>query len=216
MTSATTAATAPAEAKATKKATEYRLVEMTDGRKVEFPGKRKMLKFSGKDDATGQLYVRLDFDTGDTRTFEIPQVDIEKYACHGAEQKYGDETAGLDNVDDMLEAVDALGQRLTVEHAWNQVREPGESFSGAGDVIKGMCQVTGKAIDDIKKYIEAKLAEANKDVKEGEKAVLSRQGLYKAIRASAKFGPAIAAIEAKRASKIPDLDFSDVEETPAT
>lgn len=195
--------TSAVETKAKK--TEYTSVAMTDGRIVEFAGKRKMLKSSGKG-PDGNLYVRLDFVNGETRTYLIPSEDIEKYACHGAEQKYGDETAGESDVDDMIACVDALATRLQ-NHEWTVKREAGDGFSGAGVVIKAMCKVTGKSVDEIRAYLEKKLAEVNAG---HEKAVLTRQGLYKSIRASDKFGPTIAELEAAKASKAPQVSFEDM------
>lgn len=187
-----------------KAATPMQTVTMTDGRIVEFAGKRKMLKSSGKT-PDGGLAIRLDFVNGETRTYPIQSDFVEKFACHGAEQKYGDETAGLESVDDMVAAIDSLAERLATGE-WNVKREAGDSFSGAGVVVKAMCKVTGKSVEEIKAYLEAKLAAAN--AVEGQK--LSRQALYKAIRASDKFGPTIAAMEAEVASKGPDVTFGDI------
>jgi hypothetical protein len=50
----------------TKEKTPVQTVKMTDGRTVDFPGKRKMQKESYEGD-NGQVSVRLDFVNGGTR-----------------------------------------------------------------------------------------------------------------------------------------------------
>ena len=84
---------------------EYNLVKMDDGREVEFAGKRRMLKESiiGED---GTVSVRLDFVNGESRTFVLPDSLLARFAGHGAEQKLGDEVAGLADVEDAVMAVD--------------------------------------------------------------------------------------------------------------
>ena len=82
-----------------KKKTEVTVVEMEDGTKVEFPGKRKMNKSHVIDEESGKVSIRLDFRNGMFRTIDLPQSLILKFAAHGAEQKYGDELAGLKGTD---------------------------------------------------------------------------------------------------------------------
>ena len=86
-------------------------VTMLDGRIVDFPGKRKLQK-SYTIDEDGTVVVKLDFINGETRIFTIPPELLHRFAAHGAEQKLGDAIAGLDNIDDGVEAVDALMDRL--------------------------------------------------------------------------------------------------------
>src|SRR5438105_11593993 len=118
--STTEAATAKST-KAKPKA-EVEKVKMSDGREVEFAGKRKMLKEAIY--ADGQwIGTRFDFRNGETRTFDAPAQDIKtpdegiflfhKLAGHGSEQKIGDETAGAESIGDMIDAVDAVIDRLS-------------------------------------------------------------------------------------------------------
>ena len=72
--------------------TAIETVTMTDGRIVDFPGKRKLLKTS-EVTAEGSVQVRLDFRNGQTRLFTVPGNLLTKFAAHGAEQKLGDEIA---------------------------------------------------------------------------------------------------------------------------
>ena len=77
----------------TKTETQVETVTMTDGRVVDFAGKRKLLKESSVS-ADGKVQVRLDFRNGETRLFTLPDSLLTKFAAHGAEQKLGDEIAG--------------------------------------------------------------------------------------------------------------------------
>ena len=69
----------------TKTPTVIETVTMTDGRVVDFPGKRRFAKESFQT-ADGVISVRMDFRNGATRTFILPTVLMPKFAAHGAEQ----------------------------------------------------------------------------------------------------------------------------------
>lgn len=186
--------------KTAKKEPEVELVSMEDGRKVEFVGKRKMNKESGQLES-GALSIRIDFRNGKTRTYPLNPALINTFALHGAEQKYGDEAAGLEELDDAVEAIDALHERLT-KGEWTQAREA-SGFAGASIVIRAMCEQTGKTAEAIKAFVEAKLAasEAEAQASGGEKKALTRQALYTALRNSEKLKPIVARLEAERAAK---------------
>lgn len=186
----------------TKKEPVVTTVTMTDGRVVEFNGKRRMLKKSGKGD-DGKLYTRIDFVNGETRTFELVPALFEKAALHGFEQKLGDEVAGETNIDDMVSAIDSLGARLvaaTDSTAWNMPREPGDSFSGSHIIVKAICNISGKTKDEVIAWIDKKLATPAKNDK-GEEVKVTRQALYKALRGSKQYGPEIAKLESEKTSK---------------
>src|SRR5688572_30727301 len=74
---AAVAASASAEAKP-KKEREAEQVLMTDGRTVEFVGKRKMLKETIIEGS--RVSIRLDFRNGETRLWAIPDVLLLKAA----------------------------------------------------------------------------------------------------------------------------------------
>jgi hypothetical protein len=86
------------------------VVKMTDGREVEFVGKRKLLKETIIDGSRRQRPPGLP--QRQTRTFVIPDTLLLKSAGHGMEQKLGDETAGEEDVEDMVASVDDLIGRL--------------------------------------------------------------------------------------------------------
>jgi len=73
-----------AEVETKKSATEYTEVTLTDGRKVSFPGKRKVAKETLIDESkivvedglltlsAGAVSIRMDFRNGETRTIALP------------------------------------------------------------------------------------------------------------------------------------------------
>ena len=172
-------------------AKEVTLVEMEDGRKVEFAGKRQMLKETSTEH--GKASVRFDFRNGKTRTYHVPHDDLLRHAAHGASQKIGDETSGVKDVDDMVVAVDEMISRLS-KGEWKAQRvSTGNSFAGASVVIQAIMEVTGKSAEDVKKYLEGKLAS---------NPTLTRPALYASFRVpTSKTGVVITRIEAEKAAK---------------
>lgn len=134
----------------TKAATEYTSVTMDDGRVVEFPGKRKMQRDSEIVD--GRVYVRFDFRNGETRRYELPQAMLLQFAAHGGIQRYGDATAGLENIDDAVLAVDSLAEQFE-KGQWAAQREA-SSFAGASILQRALVEVSGKTPAEIKAFLE--------------------------------------------------------------
>lgn len=127
-------------------------VQMEDGRKVDFVGKRKMLKDPIVDgDRVG---VRLDFRNGSVREFIIPHQLRDQFAAHGAAQKLGDETAGEDDIDDMILAVDDLIDRLS-KGEWKIAREGG-GMAGTSVLLKALVEHTNKPVEDLKAWLKGK------------------------------------------------------------
>lgn len=186
-------------AKTTKPAPQVNSVTMTDGRVVDFVGKRKLLKTI--DTSGGEASVRFDFVNGETRTFVVPQSLLIQFAAHGASQKIGDETAGEDDVDDAILAVDNIVERLS-RGEWGRERAAGDGFSGASVVIKALCQVTGKSVADVKAFLEKKLAAT---------PGLTRNKLYASFRnPTTEVGQRIAALEAEKNAKAAGVDSADL------
>lgn len=169
-----------------KPAPELNIVDMLDangqptGRLVEFSGKRKMLKESGVD-AKG-IYVRLDFVNGQSRQFYLPEALLEKFAAHGAEQKLGDEMAGVDDIDDCVMAIDDLIDRL-YEGNWAAKREA-NAMAGASILAKAMVQQSGKDLAVVRAFLGT-LSHAQKV----------------ALRANKTIAPIVAELEALKSSK---------------
>lgn len=186
-----------APAKATR---EVASVNLSDGRVVEFAGKRQMLKEISTEH--GKATVRFDFRNGETRTFHVPHNNLLQYAAHGASQKIGDETSGVADVDDMVVAVDEMIGRLE-KGEWNARRAAsGDSFTGASVVIRAIGEVTGKTAYEVKAFLEAKLA-AN--------STLTRRALYASFRSpTSKTGAVIARLEAAKAEKKETVHADDL------
>jgi hypothetical protein len=161
-------------------------VNMTDGRLVDFGGKRRMLKESFVS-SDGTVSVRLDFLNGQTRTFAIPATLKDKFAAHGAEQKLGDEIAGLTDVDDCVMAVDELITRLSAGE-WGAKRE-GNGMAGMSVLARALVEYTGKTIEQIKAFLGTK-SHAEKT----------------ALRANPKVKAIIDKLEAEKASKGAKVD----------
>ncbi len=186
------AAKAAEAPKAAKPAREVTVVKMSDGRSVEFVGKRKLLKetiINGD-----KVSVRLDFRNGETRLFHIPHSLILKSAGHGMEQKLGDETAGTEKVEDMVLEVDELIAQLA-KGEWTTVREAG-GFSGASVVIRAIMEASGKTQDQVKAFLQKKIDDA---AARGEK--MSRKALYDSFRnPTSKVGKIVERLEREERS----------------
>lgn len=174
------------EAVVKKPKAEVQAVVMQDGRSVDFVGKRKLIKSTIIDGSS--VSVQLDFRNGETRTFKLPDALLLQFAGHGAEQKLGDETAGEDDVDDMVLSIDDLIDRLN-RGEWRTVREPGSSMSGTSVLLQALVEVSGKTVEAVKAFL--------KDKKPAEKM---------ALRNSEKLRPIVQRIEAAKASKNANVD----------
>lgn len=160
-------------------------VTMQDGREVEFVGKRKLLKESiieGND-----VVIRLDFRNGETRKFLVPDSLKNKFAAHGAEQKLGDETAGVDDVDDMVIGVDELIDRLN-RGEWSTKRE-GSGAAGTSVLMKALMEFGNRSAEQVKAFLAGKT-----------------QAEKLALRNSPKIKPIIERLEAEKASKGDKVD----------
>lgn len=194
------------ETKATKAATVYTDVTMTDGRVVKFPGNRKTDKtITVSDDSVS---VRFDFFNGETRTLsstELSPALMLQALGHGIAQKAGDEYSGVKELDDMVLAVDEIFGRLRAGD-WAAAREAGDSTSGASIVIKAIMEVTGKSVEFVKEFLQKKLDAAKA---KGEK--LSRQELYNGFRsANTPTGVVIKRLEEEKLAKSTKVNAADM------
>ena len=130
----------------------YTSVTMDDGRIVEFAGKRKMIKESIL--THEHTRVRLDFVNGETRLFTIAHEMVQKFAAHGAEQKLGDEIAGLDDVDDAVLAVDDLIDRLNAGN-WSVQREA-NGLAGTSILARALVEHSKKTPQQVKDFLASK------------------------------------------------------------
>ena len=168
-------------AKPVKKEPTINTVTLTDGRIVDFVGKRKLLKAS-EVTPDGKIQTTLDFVNGETRTFTIPDALLAKFASHGAEQKLGDEIAGVDDIEDAVMAIDDLIDRL-YNGEWGVARDK-SGLAGASILMRALVESTGKTAEEIKKFLSDKTA--------AQKA---------ALRTNPKIKPIVDRLEAEKAAK---------------
>lgn len=205
---------AVAGAPATPKKAERKVlpVTMTDGRVVEFTiGKgdkvKKMLKTTlipGEDNYGGPAAVRFDFVNGVTLTYAIVDKLQTKFAVHGASQKIGDETAGEDDVDDAVLAVEEIIERLSKEDGsgWTAERKAGDGMGGTSVLLKALVEwqrSIGKITD------ENAVEKTN-----GLKAWLKpkSQAEKHAMRNEPRLKPIVDRLEAEKNAKAANVDAS--------
>lgn len=176
-----------------KQETQVEPVKMDDGRIVDFTGKRQLQKTSTIT-ADGRVEVRLDFRNGETRLFTIPEALVLQFAAHGAEQKLGDEIAGLKDpsgaeasIEDKVLTIDALMERL--DRGEFNARREGNGMAGASVLIRALCELRGKSVSEVKDFLAGKT--------HAEKLALRDVPQVKEI---------IQRLEAEKASKRPAID----------
>jgi len=203
-----------AEATTVKSKTEYTEVEMTDGRKVSFAGKRKVNKETVIDESkivvegnvmqlsAGAVAIRMDFRNGETRLISLPLSLLTRFAGHGAEQKFGDELATSADKplseDDMVLAIDDLNAQIQAGK-WGAGRAAGNGgVSGASVVVQAIVEATGKDMATVKAFLQKKL-----DADPG----LTRRALYDSFRvAGTKTGIIIKRLEEAKLAKVAKVD----------
>jgi len=203
-----------AEAKTKTVVTE---VTLEDGRKVGFAGKRKMdkniiydrSKISVDGDTVilqkGAVALRVDYLSGQTRTFTVPTSLFAEFAGHGISQKYGDECATTADKplspEDMVTAMEDLDAQIQQGH-WRVEREGGGAVSGASIVVKAIMEASGKDLETVKAFIQKLLDRADAA---GNKP--TRKQVYDSFRkADTKTGKIIARLEAEKLAKETVLD----------
>lgn len=163
--------------------TEYETVTMDDGMEVKFPGKRRLLK-SSTQEADGTVVTRFDFRNGEVRFHRVEMNHdlVAKFVAHGVEQKVGDEVAGLEDVEDMILAVDEIIERLSGGE-WTAKRES-SGLAGTSVLARALIQSTGKTAAVIKEFLKGK--------SNAEKL---------ALRSNPKIAPIVAELEANKKKK---------------
>ena len=186
----------------TKKNTpEVETVKMEDGRAVDFVGKKKIDK-SGFKLADGTLGIRIDFRNGQTRQYPLRPDMIEKFATHGAEQKYGDQLAGAKDehgqpldVEDMVLELDALHKQLYEDGDWTTKRDA-SGMAGTSILARALAEIKSKTLPEI--------LESLKKLSHKEKM---------ALRLNPKVKPTVDRLEAERAAKGTQVDSDSVLDT---
>ena len=167
-------------------------VTFSDGRVVEFVGKRRMLKetFITKDEAGNvtSVVTRFDFKNGKTITFDVLASGLAaELAGHGAEQKIGDETAGVTDVEEMYLSVEDAIKRLSSGQFY---KEKGEGFSGVPALARAVheyqtSQGKDRTLEWVTEFIKSKTVAERAAVKLHPqiKAILDRMEAEKAAKA---------------------------------
>lgn len=194
--------------------TEVVTVVMSDGRSVNFAGKRKVNKETIVDTskietdgnvlqlAAGAVAIRMDFRNGETRLIPLPLSLLARFAGHGGEQKFGDElacsAANPMSEDDMVLAIDDLNVQIQAGN-WGKGRATGGGgVSGASIVVQAICEATGKPLEVVKAFLQKKL---------DSDPALTRRALYDSFRvAGTKTGIIIKRLEEAKLAKTAKVD----------
>ena len=162
--------------------TKYVTVTMDDGRTVEFPETRRLIKTSAVN-PDGSLTVRMDYVNGECRTFTLPPSLINQFALHGAEQKLGDAMAGIKDLEDAIEVVDQLILRLD-KGEWTAESTGGSGMAGASILARALVEVTSQPITVVREYL----------------GTLDNK-TKAALRLTAEVAPVVAKLEAEKAAR---------------
>jgi len=141
-------------------------VKMDDGSIVDFPGKTR-LKKSHTITEDGKVSIRLDFLNGEVRTFTIPDALLLQCAAHGALQKLGDETSGITDLEDAVEAVDTLIERLA-KGEWVQKREA-SGMAGASVLVRALVEASGQTAAQVREFLAPKTAAEKRALRDNPK-----------------------------------------------
>lgn len=165
---------------------EQNQVQMEDGSVEVFGAKKRMTKDT-KITEDGSIVTKLSFSNGRVINFTMPEEMKNRFAAHGADQKFGDVIAGVTDVDDCVLAVEELAERLTAGE-WSQKRE-GSGMGGTSILLRALVEHTGKDAETIKAYLKGKT--------QAEKV---------ALRGNPRIKPIIERLEAEKASKGAGVD----------
>jgi hypothetical protein len=170
---------------ATAKEVTYTTVTMDDGREVKFPGDRQVQKEALFDHPNqGDISVRFDFVSGETRCYQIPDALLGQFAAHGALQKYGDTYSGIKDIEGKVQAVDDLNEVIQ-SGSWTAVSEStGAGLAGASILARALVEVTSQPIAVVREYLKTLDAKTKA-----------------ALRLSAEVSPTIQKLEAEKAAR---------------
>jgi hypothetical protein len=144
------------------KKAEVEIVDLEDGTKGEFVGKRKLNKSYVLNEDGSLNHCRFEFRNGRVLLITIPQSLMGQFAGHGAIQKYGDELAGLKpaegqdevDIDDMVLAMEELDG--TIQQGKWSTRKEGDGSGGTSVLIKALVAYGGKSVDQVKAFLKDK------------------------------------------------------------
>jgi hypothetical protein len=168
-----------------------------DGKTYEFGKKQKVRKESSVLE-NGDVVTRFVFRNGEIREHLTSRhSDVyAQLARHGADQKFGDEFAGEQDVDDCVLAFEQMSSRLS-RGEWSEKRSS-DGLSGTSMLVRALVKVTGQEVGAVKTKLEGVDAKT--------KAALAKQP---------KIAQAIAEIKAERDAKKGSKDAIDPDEALA-
>lgn len=190
-----------------KAPTVYTEVILTDERIVKFAGTRKVDKSAIIVDGIA-VGARFDFVNGQTRSLllaDLAPATAAYAGAHGLIQKVGDEWSGEKDIDDIVLTADEIIGRLKKD-GWTAEREAGDSMAGASIVIKALMEASKKSAEEIKAFLDKKVADAKA---KGE--TLSRQQLYASFRnPTSTVGKIIRRLEEEKAAANSKVNADDL------
>lgn len=144
------------EQKVARKETVYEEVLMDNGQTVKFPGNRKLLKRSEVSEDGFTVNTSFYFRNGEVRIFTIEAnaALFAQFVAHGVEQKIGDEVAGLQEIDDMIIAIDDVMDRLNGGE-WTAKRES-SGMTGISVLAKALVKASGKSAAEVVSFLKQK------------------------------------------------------------
>jgi hypothetical protein len=127
---------------------------MVQGRKYEFSDRQKVQKQSEITES-GAIMTRFIFRNGEVREHFTAPTDAlyARAALHGLDQKFGDEFAGEQDVEDCIEAFEQLSEQLA-RGDWREKRA--EGISGTSLLLRALMQHTGKDKETLKAALKTK------------------------------------------------------------
>lgn len=202
---------------------EGETIEMSDGRKVTFAGKRNIQQtmYFDKDGRWTHNQIDFRFETSEVypeNTIKVPRpaddfivqvgdeprIGLEQYAAHGAKQKHGDLAAGAKGkdgqettVEDLYDAIKRGVDSFYDEGIWSERREA-SGLAGTSVLLRAMVMYskdrnTGKTVQDAR------------DVLKGLDAKTKLK-----MRGTKELKPYVDKIEAARMEKLEKVDTSQV------
>ena len=165
-------------------------VSLSTGEQVEFSERQKVHK-RGQVNEDGSVTVDFAFKNGEVRTFRMTPFHplFGRAALHGLNQKFGDIFAGIDDVEDMVEAFEEQAKTLT-DNNWAEKRG-GEGIAGTSVLARALMAITGQTKEQVKAFLSP-LTAAEK----------------MALRAVEPIASKVREIEAERTKKASKVDVS--------
>lgn len=192
-----------------KKEIVYTSVQMKDGTTVNFAGSQRVKKAILEESDGTPVGVRFDLLNGDVHVLHLAELTdsiVRQAACHGLNQKVGDDFAGMKDasVDDISMSVEEMMARIK-KGEWFVERASGDSMAGASIVVQAIVEDAkarglSKTAAEVKDFLNRKL-------EAGKASGLTRQKLYASFRApGSRTAAIIRRLEDERAARSVAVD----------